>query len=534
MDKARGAFYTETRVAEALCNWALRQPGERALDPAFGGGVFLDAAARRLAELGGGEVHGVEIDPATFATAAPDADSPGRLLEADFFDVSPADFAHVDAVVGNPPFIRFQRFGRERRSQARARALEAGISVGPLAGSWVAFVAHATSFLKPGGRLALVVPAELGHAPYARPLLELLRLRFATTTVVAFRNSLFPHLDQETMLLLADCHGAGPGRFSALELAGPEELASPLPPCGAIELDAAGLVSGSTSLARELLDPVVREIYDGLSEDRVARLGDVATVESGYVTGANAHFHASTEAARAAGLPAEVLVPALFRSRALAGLHFLSSDWANSALEGSAGYLIQALGREDEPAVARFLDRLRAEGIHLRYKARTRSPWFRIPRVGTPPLVLAAMGGARLALAVNDARAAIPNTFHSVTPHPGAPGPAQLAAAWLSSLTALSCELEGHTLGGGLLKLDPGEAGEILLVAPAPLRSQALDRIDALLRAGEASAARCETDRLLLSDRLGMSGNDVARLGEAAEQLIARRQRRSKVGDHKA
>jgi adenine-specific DNA-methyltransferase len=532
LDKARGAFYTERRVAEALCDWALLHPGERALDPAFGGGVFLDAAARRLSELGGGEVHGVEIDPATFATVgAPDADALGRLLEADFFNVSPGDLPPVDAVVGNPPFIRFQRFGRERRSQARARAREAGISVGPLAGSWVAFVAHATSFLTRGGRLALVVPAELGHAPYARPLLELLRLRFASTTVVVFRRSLFPHLDQETMLLLADGNGAGPGRFTALELAGPEALASPLPRCGAIELDAAGLVSGRTSLARELLDPLVREIYDGLSEDCVARLGDVATVESGYVTGANAHFHASPEAARAAGLPAEALVPALFRSRALTGLRFRSSDWETAALEGSAGYLIQAFDREGEPAVARFLDRLRAEGIHRRYKTRTRSPWFRIPRVGAPPLVLAAMGGARLALAANDACAAVPNTFHSVRPHPGSPEPAQLAAAWLSSLTALSCELEGHTLGGGLLKLDPGEAGDILLLAPAPFGPEALDRIDALLRAGDTGAARCEADRLLLSDRLGVSGNDVARLADAAERLMSRRRRRSTAGD---
>jgi adenine-specific DNA-methyltransferase len=533
LDKARGAFYTERRVAEALCDWALRHAGERALDPAFGGGVFLGAAARRLSELGGGEVHGVEIDTATFATVgAPNANARGRLLEADFFNVSPGDLPRMDAVVGNPPFIRFQRFGRKRRSQARARAREAGISVGPLAGSWVAFVAHATSFLKPGGRLALVIPAELGHAPYARPLLELLRLRFATTTVVAFRKSLFPHLDQETMLLLADCHGAGPGRFNALELAGPEALASPLPRRGAFEIDAARLVSGSTSLARELLDPLVGEIYDGLSAHGAARLGDVATVESGYVTGANAYFHTSPSSAKAAGLTAEVLVPALFRSRALAGLRFGSLDWANATLEGSAGYLIQAFGWEGEPAVARFLDRLRAEGIHRRYKTRTRSPWFRIPRVGAPPLVLAAMGGKRLALAVNEAAAAIPNTFHAVRPLPGSPEPEQLAAAWLTSLTALSCELEGHTLGGGLLKLDPGEAREVRLVPRAAFGSQALDRIDALLRADETGAVRCEADRLLLSDRLGLSGNDVARLSEAAERLMARRQRRFKGGDY--
>jgi hypothetical protein len=42
------------------------------------------------------------------------------------------------------------------------------------------------------------------------------------------------------------------------------------------------------------------------------------------------------------------------------------------------------------------------------------------------------------------------------------------AVAWQSSLTRLSTEIEGHPLGGGMLKLEPREAGQLLL-APAAL-----------------------------------------------------------------
>jgi adenine-specific DNA-methyltransferase len=38
--------------------------------------------------------------------------------------------------------------------------------------------------------------------------------------------------------------------------------------------------------------------------------------------------------------------------------------------------------------------------------------------------------------------------------------------AWESSFLKLSCELEGHPLGGGMLKLEPGEANQ--LVHPPP------------------------------------------------------------------
>jgi hypothetical protein len=40
---------------------------------------------------------------------------------------------------------------------------------------------------------------------------------------------------------------------------------------------------------------------------------------------------------------------------------------------------------------------------------------------------------------------------------------------WRSSFTRLSCEIEGHPLGGGVLKLEPREASAVLLAAGTAL-----------------------------------------------------------------
>jgi adenine-specific DNA-methyltransferase len=53
--------------------------------------------------------------------------------------------------------------------------------------------------------MAFVVPAEIGHAPYAAPLLEFLVRRFAVVHVVACRRKLFPELAGPHRVVRGEC-----------------------------------------------------------------------------------------------------------------------------------------------------------------------------------------------------------------------------------------------------------------------------------------------------------------------------------------
>jgi len=178
--KSLGAYCTDSQVTDFLVWWAIRKPGDVVLDPNFGGGVFLRSAAKRLRQIGGDAkqgVYGVELDPVVhgeisallrreFGIAS------GHLPVSDFFDLSPGAIPKADAVVGNPPFIRYQLFSGAAREKALARAAEEGLRLSSMASSWMPFLVHGIRFLKTCGRLAMVVPFEIGHAAYARPLLE--------------------------------------------------------------------------------------------------------------------------------------------------------------------------------------------------------------------------------------------------------------------------------------------------------------------------------------------------------------------------
>ena len=173
--KDLGAYYTDPQVARFIVRWAIRSPMDKLLDPAFGEGVFLDAALEQLSSSPSraSQVYGVEFDEQTHGRTLARLSGklvPENLLLASFFDVEvasgEADSAHLafhafDAVVGNPPFIRYHRFKGEMRKKALGLAANLGVELNGLSSSWAPFVVHAVSFVKPRGRFGMVLPAEL-------------------------------------------------------------------------------------------------------------------------------------------------------------------------------------------------------------------------------------------------------------------------------------------------------------------------------------------------------------------------------------
>ena len=216
-DKLRGGYYTSSRVAEWLCGWAIQSAGDAVLEPSCGDGAFLEAAARRLRALGATPAKiarlltGVEIIPAEarFATErlrpALGKSAEKIVQNSDFFAWWQAsDQPAFDAIIGNPPFIRYQSFPEPHRTRAMSIMGEQGLTPNRLTNIWVPFVVAATASLKPGGRLALVLPAEILQVTYAAQLRSYLTDHFERIDVIACNELFFENAEQEVVLLLAD------------------------------------------------------------------------------------------------------------------------------------------------------------------------------------------------------------------------------------------------------------------------------------------------------------------------------------------
>jgi adenine-specific DNA methylase len=498
--KARGAFYTPPEVAAFIANWAIRSPNDHVLEPSAGDGAFLAAAVARFAALGRkalrDQLVGIELTPAEVAKAmlaAPGA----RVRQGSFFDVGAEELPARSAVIGNPPYIRYHGFTGSARASGLARAREQGVDLSGLASSWAHFVVHAASFLPDhGGRLGLVLPAELLHTEYAAPVRAFLLRRFASVLILAFDQALFDTAQVDAVILLAS--DDGPAGLHLIRRQDISRIADDVGPDEPAVDRAGDRWSGE-------LDAEAAALHVALAaSDRFMELGAVASVDIGVVTGANGFF-IFDEARRAElGLPLEATTPIVDRPSALVGVEVRSA--ANKHLLRLPRVADAPLG----PAIERYLEAGRLTGVAQGYKCRVRPVWYAVPTPKhVPELFLPYMSHLRPRLVVNSIGSLSTNLIHGVHLRPGSPDARILAAAALSSATMLSAEIVGRSYGGGVLKLETREAERLLVPLVSSAEGRALrrrfNRLDRLVAAGAIETASAVVDDLLGIDHAACS-----------------------------
>jgi hypothetical protein len=400
--------------------------------------------------------------------------APSALVhEGDFFLWAASTSEKFDAAVGNPPFIRYQSFSGTTRGRALAEAAKLGAHFNGLSSSWAPFLAVTARLLRPGGAMAFVVPAEIGHATYSEPLLETLCGHFACVHVTAFREKLFPDLSEDCWFLY--CAGFGERTdeilLSALEKFAP--LAGPPPSARRISL--ASWRRAGCRLRRFIFDETALALYDELiSLPGVSRFSEIGHAGIGYVTGANDFFHLRPTEAQFWRLPPEVLRVSVRKAEQLPSRRVDAATVRNWLANDEPVLLLSLKGVNPLPQTVRqYLDTDAGHAAKETYKCRNRRPWYVVPDVKTPDAFLSYMSGLAPTLVANKARCACTNSVHAVRLSPGY-DIEHVQRAWQTPLCQLSCEIEGHPLGGGMLKLEPGEAANVRL----PLNSIALSPED--------------------------------------------------------
>jgi adenine-specific DNA methylase len=535
--KARGAFFTPPALADFVASWAVRSAQDVVLEPSCGDASLLVAAGERLRELGGlGLLRGLDIHAPSIADARTRLKAHrlnADLSVEDFFDLAPTK--SYDAIVGNPPYIRYQTFTGLDRAKAQRAALAQGVRLGGLANAWAAFVVHASQFIHERGRMALIIPAALLSVNYAGPVRRFLLNRFKEVKLVLFEDRVFPGVMEEVVLLLAE--GKGPTSnfklYQVKDLAALSELdglsSTPARRCQPVESDA--------KWTEALLPTKAATLYSELTQSaRFISLADWGDTDLGMVTGNNDYF--TLTAADVTGLKlrkTELLRISPAGSRHLRGLTFSEASFDEMEREGAAVYLFNPNKERPSIAAQNYIATGEKRKVHKAYKCAVRTPWWRVPAVRIPDLFLTYMNQDMPRLVSNEAGLAHLNSIHGVTLKKDlrTVGMDLLPLAMLNSVTMLGAELVGRSYGGGILKVEPKEA-DLLPLPTRAILEKAGDSLRALrpqlgisLRGGKLSDAVAAVDEVLLVKHLGMDVREVRAVRAARDALCQRRSSRS-------
>jgi adenine-specific DNA-methyltransferase len=530
--KLRGGYYTPLDLAAYISRWATEKRPESVLEPSCGDGVFIEALTktnlRARMTFSGFELIEEEAAKAR-ARARAVSQFNSKIYAKDFLDFAISQIlsgrSEFECVVGNPPFIRYQYLPEESQRKAEAIFKLLRLPFTKHTNAWVPFVLASVAMLKPGGRLGMILPAEIIHVMHPQSLRTYLGEVCSRLLVIDPEELWFDGTLQGAVILFAEkkshstdyCEGVGIAKVSGRSFL--SEHPSRL-------FNDTARINGKTvegKWTRALLNSAERSLFDSLSEHQhVHRFDDIAKVDVGIVTGANKFFLVPDEIVSQYGL-AKFVHPMFGRSDHCPGVIYDERQHIENARIGNpTNFLWITTPKSELPKrLLEYIELGEKEKLHTRYKCRVRKPWYTVPSVYSTGVSMLKRASDTPRLILNKLSAYTTDTAYRVKTKDVAPE--KLVYCFLNSLTALSAELEGRHYGGGVIELVPSEIEKLLVPLPKGLRPQ-LVQLDKLVRKTSAHAVLEQQSQHVLGE-LGVSRAEQSQILEAWLRLKNRRQR---------
>lgn len=462
--RSLGQVFTPRPVADWMVAWACEHHPRSILDPALGDGAFVHALSDYWQRLGGKSrpiVTAFEVDQSMIQSFLPGPDNLSVRIRREDFVASSARGSY-DAVVANPPYVRHHACNYDDQLFERYDRL-CGRRLSRMTNLYGLFMLRIWSVLKPGGRAALITPAEWLNADFGIPLKAHLLQANAIDAIIHFDHAASVFDDAITTAAIVLLRR---GRCSAepLRLLRVDDAAA-LP---ALPIER-GIAVQPTSL-----DPASK--WSPLFDDAPApstggpRLGDIADCSRGIATGANGYFVLRESQRCRWGLDVSDLRLCISKARQITGDCITAGDVSRLVAADEPVWLLSPRQQLTKPVLC-YLDEGLRLGIDKRYLPSHRPVWFR-PEVRQPAPILAAVfarGGFRFVR--NDADVLNLTAYHGVYPRNADPSRLSDLHAYLCSSAAQSA-LRRHRriYGGGLSKVEPRDV-ESLEIPESFIRS---------------------------------------------------------------
>jgi adenine-specific DNA methylase len=529
-DKLRGGIYTPSPIADFILKWAVNgNENYDILEPSCGDGAFLKQIKEN--EFKYHSITAIESDRIEAEKTRNIGLSDTTVLNGDFFTYCNSTEDRFDLAIGNPPYIRYQYFDKEQRTEAEKVFAEAGLKYSKLTNVWVPFVVGSSLLLKRTGKLGFVLPAEILQVSYAKQLRNFLAHFYNKINIVSFGELVFPSIQQEVILLLCEKNDSNTHLIEHIELKDAEELKTldvTKLKCPKKRIDFKSNKWTFYFLDQKEIDFIEKLMH----QKKVLQLRDYATIEVGITTGSNKFFTVAQSTVDEYQLQ-NYAEPMVGRSVQVNGIIFNKEDWqSNIELEARA-FFLKFPERKKLVINKKALEYIKQgedEEIHKGYKCGIRAEWQIMPSTWISEALFTRRNNIFPKLIINQAGAYTTDTMHRVTINKNTKLSTlkkvnlnALVASYYNSLSLAFAEICGRSYGGGALELMPNEAEDVL-VPYNEANAEILESIDNMMREGKNIDEILEfTDPIILKDGCGFSDSDIKIANSIWKKLLNRR-----------
>lgn len=465
-----GQFSTPFPLAQEILRYSdslLPAGPVRFLDPAIGTGVFYSALRSVYPNSRVAEATGFEVDPHYGRPSAALWHETGLSLKlTDFTEQTPDP--RFNLLICNPPYVRHHHLTTDDKARLqRLTSARCGIRMNGLAGLYCHFLGLSHAWLAEGAVAGWLIPSEFMDVNYGAAIKHYL-------------------LEKVTLLHIHRFDPANVQFADALVSSAIVWFRNAPPPCNhAIKFSFGGTLSAPDQIRTIPAQALAQEPKWTRFPAAGIRLhssgpilSDFFRIKRGIATGNNSFFILSDDEIEAHNLPWDVFRPILPSPRYVDVDEITSDDVGNPRLNRRL-FLLDSRMSEAEiasrhPALSRYLEEGKSQGLQKTYLCRHRSPWYAQENRPAAPIVCTYLGrsnsknGRPFRFILNHSRATVSNVYLAMYPTPVLSAAISsdrhlIRRVWdvLNQITPTQLLDEGRVYGGGLHKVEPRELANV-------------------------------------------------------------------------
>ncbi|MDJ0844755.1 MAG: N-6 DNA methylase [Crocosphaera sp.] len=449
--KDYGQFFTPPLIATIMVEWVTENKPKTILDPAFGLGIFYEEISKLSLEY---KWHftAYEIDKNILSYL--DNIQNRSNLNIHNQDYLGTDINYYDAIICNPPYMRFQKFINRHDILPK---IEKQIGKKLVGYSNIAsiFLIKALQQLNSDGRLAFILPFEFFNTGYGKEIKKTLIEKNLLKQIIIFANEkdIFPDATTTICILLCQ-NNQVKQKIKITNINSNQEIKE---------------ISNISEYYHHQLEnfelpyqkkwtPIISSL---ISEQKIpkafCKLSDYGAFKRGIATGANDFFALNKSNIEQLQINQHNICLCITKSNLITQAIFTKNDLQLLVKQDKPIYCLDVEKINNE-AVMNYIKLGEEKGYHQRYLTKSRKPWYKLEKREPAPILFGVFNRGKLKVIRNFTTAINFTCYHGFYPNIfGQNIINQLFIYLISDVGQDIIKMNKRSYGNNLDKFEPGD-----------------------------------------------------------------------------